>query len=482
MSKSVVLAVLVVLALSVFAGGNKQVVFEIVDINGNPYNFEIQPFDDVSFIGWIEGRENEVISSRDSVATGYFSNKDMSIIMINAGYFPTPWEVGDVLKVSISENDSTGNLICSTKSVPHIIDNHDEIEEHDGKSRLDLLANEVYVEDLDIDYSSDNPVLTWTAKILGPADRYYVMKSEDPYADFPDGWDFACSDLQTNTWTDTTTPNPSKMFYKVIFFSAYPPDMVVIPKGTFDMGQVGVADATPVHEVTLTRSIFLGKYEVTQKEWFDAMDTNPASGYGVGDTYPVYNVSWYAVLKYCNIRSIAEGLTPCYSIDGQTDPTASVWVTIPTTQNTIWDDVICDWDANGFRLPTEAEWEFSARYDEVANNRTYPWGEDVPTTTNNYCNFNNMTGTETVGNYPDGNSELGLCDMAGNVAELVWDRFGVFTEDPETDPYGSDTGIERTFKNGAFSSSADGVKNARRVARLPYACTSGVGFRVVRMP
>ncbi|MDA3837349.1 MAG: SUMF1/EgtB/PvdO family nonheme iron enzyme [Candidatus Delongbacteria bacterium] len=231
-----------------------------------------------------------------------------------------------------------------------------------------------------------------------------------------------------------------------------PSGLVFVPSGSFSMGQpdpnIGstnwTADEQPVHDVNITRKFYLGKYETTQQEWIEIMGTNPAFDYGVGDDYPVYYVSWYSVLKYCNLRSISEGLTSCYTINGSTDP--SIWGSVPDDQDDIWNAVVCDLSVNGYRLPTESEWEYAAKYND---GRTYPWGEDTPSS--NLCNYNSNIGSTTiVGSYPEGNSNLGLCDMAGNVREWVWDRHVTYPSGEQTDPLGATSGDFRVMRGGAW--------------------------------
>ncbi|MHC6202823.1 formylglycine-generating enzyme family protein [Breznakiellaceae bacterium SP9] len=116
--------------------------------------------------------------------------------------------------------------------------------------------------------------------------------------------------------------------------------MVPVPAGTFSMGSTnGVDNEKPVHRVTLSRPFHIGKYPVTQKEWTAVMGSNPSDF--KGDKLPVENVSWFDAVEYCNKRSQNEGLTPAYTRNGDT-----------VTWNT---------SAAGYRLPTEAEWEWTAK-------------------------------------------------------------------------------------------------------------------------
>ncbi len=140
-----------------------------------------------------------------------------------------------------------------------------------------------------------------------------------------------------------------------------PLSMIHYPGGTFNMGLVSgtsFTDELPAHPVTLN-PFFISKYEVTQGEYQIIMGSNPASEYGFFPNYPVYNVSWYSAIKYCNLRSMAESLVPVYTIGGSTDPAA--WGEVPDTGSEIWDQVLCNWIADGYRLPSEAEWECAAR-------------------------------------------------------------------------------------------------------------------------
>ena len=164
---------------------------------------------------------------------------------------------------------------------------------------------------------------------------------------------------------------------------------VYIPEGTFQMGSTaGDPDEKPDHKVTISKGYFMGRYEVTQEEYekycsyTGGEDKKPTEEYGVGGDYPAYYVSWYDAVVYCNRRSIKERLTPCYVIGGKTNP--DEWGTVPTSSDDPW-EVTCNWEANGYRLPTEAEWEYAARAgDDTTNARTWS-GTDTETKLEEYA-------------------------------------------------------------------------------------------------
>ena len=261
---------------------------------------------------------------------------------------------------------------------------------------------------------------------------------------------------------------------------------VLIPAGTFQMGsEKGYSYNKPVHQVTITKSFYMGKYEVTQAEYEKYCSytgsKSPSSDYGDGDNYPAYYVSWYDALVYCNKRSMAEGLTPCYSISGNTDP--SKWGTVPTSTDSTWNAVVCDWNANGYRLPTEAEWEYAARAgDNTVDSLTYSGTSDVNKLGDYAWYYDSANdnahevGTKKV-------NAFGLYDMSGNVWEWCWNRF-TNSYDAETeggsDPTGASSGDNRVYRGGSWDRNSVSCAVSYRYSSYPDYRYNILGFRVVR--
>ncbi len=251
--------------------------------------------------------------------------------------------------------------------------------------------------------------------------------------------------------------------------------------GSFDMGDhfsEGNADELPLHTVTLG-DFFIGTYEVTQSEWAKYMPAHTYD-YGEGGNYPAYNMSWYEILVYCNKRSTASGLTPCYSIGGTADTDA--WGAVPLTADSVWNAAECDWMADGYRLPTEAEWEYVARggiynTDDLRYSGSDTAG-DVSWYIGNYIpgDFSHSVGEKDP-------NQLGIFDMSGNVFEWCWDRYGSYTPGSVTDPVGPETGDERVLRGGYWNSSDSECRAAFRTSHLPETGLDYYGgFRIVRKP
>ena len=265
-----------------------------------------------------------------------------------------------------------------------------------------------------------------------------------------------------------------------------PAGFVYIPAGKFKMGSnaEGVDDdQKPAHGVTISKGYFMGRHEVTQQLYKAVMgqwgDRQPSSTFGEGDDYPAYYVSWYDAVVYCNRRSIAEDLTPCYAIGGETDP--SKWGEVPTSRDEDWDEITCNWGANGYRLPTEAEWEYAARAgDDTTNARTWS-GTDTETKLKEYAWYSyegSDSKTHQVGTKAA--NGLNLHDMSGNVWEWCWDWYGDYSNGSVSDPHGGSSGKNRVRHGGGWSSDASNCTVSDRFGDLPFSRYNYVGFRLVR--
>ena len=302
--------------------------------------------------------------------------------------------------------------------------------------------------------------VTWTAPQTAGIYKITVTVS--------DGKAVATRDLDI-TVTDGTTPA----------------GFVFVQGGTFQMGDSfseGSTDERPVHSVTLN-SFYMGKYLVTQKEWTEYMPARSwSTSYGLGDSYPAYNVSWYRILVYCNLRSMAEGLTPVYTINDSTDP--AYWGAVPTSSNATWNAAISNWSANGYRLPTEAEWEYAARGGvHHGDNFRYSGCHETSDLTN-YAWYSANSGSTS---HPVGTklpNQLGLYDMSGNLLEWCWDWYSssYYSSSPSSNPTGPTTGSNRVLRGGNWYNHAVFCRVANRSSFYPYGSLFDGGFRLSRTP
>jgi formylglycine-generating enzyme required for sulfatase activity/TolB-like protein len=234
-----------------------------------------------------------------------------------------------------------------------------------------------------------------------------------------------------------------------------PANMVKVEGGTFQMGSTnGDSDEKPVHTVTV-KSFYMGKYEVTQKEWREVMGSNPSNF--KGDTLPVENINWYEAVEYCNKLSLKEGLVPAYRGSG--------------------DSIVCDSNATGYRLPTEADWEYAAKggnKDYISYE--YAGGNSVDSVA--WYNGNSGSKTHPVGTKQP--NSLGLYDMSGNVWEWCWDWFGNYSSGSQTSPLGASSGTYRVLRGGSWYYDAAYVRSAYRSYNTPSYRYYYLGFRLVR--
>jgi formylglycine-generating enzyme required for sulfatase activity len=292
-------------------------------------------------------------------------------------------------------------------------------------------------------------------------------------------------------------------FYRVLGMprgNASPTNMVLIPAGSFTMGDnlgdstnEGIYDEVPVHTVYVS-AFYMDKYDVTKALWdqvaqwaknhaygFDYAD----SGQGKAPSHPAQMMTWYDAVKWYNARSQSENLTPCYYTDAGLTTIYKVGKLAP----------FVNWSANGYRLPTEAEWEKAAR--GGVSGQRFPWGNTIDESQANYFsdpfhsydvnsysgyNTNINTGTlpvtSPVGFFaPNG---YGLYDMPGNVCQWCWDWYGDYPSGAQTDPCGPATGSNRLCRGGAYISSAFVCRTAYRGPGNPAIRDYTVGFRCAR--
>jgi formylglycine-generating enzyme required for sulfatase activity len=170
------------------------------------------------------------------------------------------------------------------------------------------------------------------------------------------------------------------------------------------------------------------------------------------------------------------GHSPAYSINGSANP--DDWGPVPTGNNTTWNAVKIVEDSNGYRLPTEAQWEYACRAGTWGDNYSiYNWGNTINSTRANY-NLD-LERTTVVGSYAA--NAWGLCDMHGNVAEWCWDWYGAYPEETQTDTMGPDSGNNRVTRGGSWGSDGEYLRSAFRDDYSgPFKRSSGIGFRVVK--
>lgn len=265
--------------------------------------------------------------------------------------------------------------------------------------------------------------------------------------------------------------------YSAVFSGTTKIDSVLVEGGTFTSGGKTVT----------VSSFYINPYETTWQDRYKILKDEEINFLSVNEFYasPI-TFSWYEALVYCNKLSKKENLTPCYSIKSSTN--TDDWGDIPTSNDTDWNAAICDWNANGYRLPTEAEWYFAAIGGKLSKGYTYSGSnsiDDVGWVESN-CKYIHAVGIKIA-------NELGLYDMSGNLYELCWDWGGGSFPSGTDNPKGPDTGTWKMCCGGDYDNSARSLTErfsgqwteqltsttTTKIYNYPYK-TFATGIRVVR--
>ena len=242
-----------------------------------------------------------------------------------------------------------------------------------------------------------------------------------------------------------------------------------VPSGSFMMGDPGARerDDNVYHEVEITRPFVVLEHEVSQDFWRWEMGNNPSEIDHFAN--PVTNVSWYGALAYANALSESEGFDTCYDLSGCLGTAGEESFICPN-------DLSFDLDCNGYRLPTEAEWEYFTR---AGSTTLYCNGDDDPDAV---C-FHGETAWDPM---PVGlldPNDWGLYDVHGNVSEWVWDWYlGYYPSGDATDPLGADSSStnQRVHRGGSWAKDVEDCRSDARDKASPSTRSGAIGFRLVR--
>ena len=238
--------------------------------------------------------------------------------------------------------------------------------------------------------------------------------------------------------------------------------MIMVQGGTFHNG---------ASNITLS-SFYISNYEITQAQYQAVMGANP-SHFTASLDHPVESISWSEAIRYCNLRSQQEGMTPCYSWN---DLGTNVYDWPDSWQTASLYYVNCNWEADGYRLPTEMEWLFAALGGKQSHNYPFSGSDNLAEVA--WYNVNANACTHRVGSKAF--NELGLYDMSGNVWEWTWDSFAAYPATDQTNPHGSNIRNNVTLRGGSWTDPSDYCKVAFRLQNYCNYANFHIGFRVVR--
>jgi formylglycine-generating enzyme required for sulfatase activity len=384
---------------------------------------------------------------------------------------------------SLSTSDT---FVLTVNSAPTISDITDQGIDAGGSTAAIVFTisdSETVADSLSVSGSSSNTTLVPNANIVfggSEVNRTVTVSSANG---------------QTGTTTITVTVSDGSLSVTDTFILTINSGFTLIPQGSFTMGDSldGESNA-PTRTVTLD-AFYMGKHEVTKGKWDEVRSwglsngyTDLAEGSGKASDHPVGQVNWYDTLKWCNARSEMEGLAPVYYTN-DTQTTIYKMGSVDVTNAQV------NWAANGYRLPTEAEWEKAARGGLEA--KRFPWGDTISHILANY--FSHVAYVYDVSStrglhptYGTGirfySSPVGafaangyeLYDTAGNSQEWCWDWYGAYAVGSQSNPFGASPNVERVIRGGSAGASSRSCRVADRYHYDPSGLGDQIGFRVVR--
>ena len=455
-----------------FTIGDSQTAASSLTLSGSSSNTTLVPNTGIVFGGSGASRTVTVTpaSGQSGTATitvtvsdGSLTASDTFILMVNAA--PT---ISDIAAQSITAGDSTGSVAFTV-----------------GDSQT-------VASSLTLSGSSSNTTLVPNASIVFGGSGASRTVTVTPASG------------QSGTATITVTVSDGSLTASdtfVLTVNIYiPNNFALIESGDFLMGNSITTDTdlqnAPLRTIILD-SFFISKFEITKAEWDNVITWGNENGYdmmpglGKATNHPVQKVSWYDVVKWCNARSEMEGFTPAYYTD-------DTQVVIYKAGSVDVSNAQVKWTANGYRLPTEAEWEKAGRGGMVG--LRFTWGNTINHSlanyyrnpsygydTNPWSNSNTYHPTYRIGLPPYtapaetfGANNYGLHNIAGNVREWCWDRYGNYGLGNQSNPRGFDSGTNRVCRGGSFDGNASTCRVAYRDYNFSGDSFYDVGFRVVR--
>jgi len=347
--------------------------------------------------------------------------------------------------------------------------NRDKSEMHFGSIKVDVIPADAQIE------------------LTGEEGEAYAMTDKNIFSDLPTGQEYKIKASKKGLKTLTLDIKVWDEIENVMINLEENDEikMVFVKGGTFRMGQpepkvtgVYTDNEQPVHKVTVG-DFYIGKTEVTQAQYKAVIGNIPKkhvaeagirfSDDGIqNDYYAIIAINWYEAIDFCNKLSDMEGLEKCYLIDQITKDPNNLSENLDTLKYT----VTCNFKANGYRLPTEAEWEFAARGGRSSNGYVYSGSNNA----DDVAFYGIGRQKQTALKKPN---ELGLYDMSGGVHEWCWDWYGTYPNSAQTDPMGPVTGSRRIIRGGNWGSFVENCRvTSRSSSEFLYDYQSG--FRLAR--